>query len=205
MALKPVHQSTKRRRRAVGVFLVLSLVMLVAGLGVPAGPEVYADAGPVPQTQPALAFAALAYFNTSCATCHGDYGSFYGPTFGQGLSDVQLHDVVEEMADGPAAAPLAPAELAAVIAYHRSLIAGTPYLAVTERDGTRVAGEVTPGASVSVRTTAGELAAEVQGHAWSVTLAEEAKVEGVQAVRQGQRTTLSAGAGWSHAEPLEAK
>jgi hypothetical protein len=52
------------------------------------------------------AFGALDYFQAKCARCHGDYGLFYGETFGKNLDDTKMHAVVRDMAAGPAQAPL---------------------------------------------------------------------------------------------------
>ena len=139
-------------------------------LPAPAASEAPADEAH-PPVQP-LGFAPMSYFEDKCARCHGSYGSFYGDSFGKNLSDDELQKVVREMAEGPAMAPLEPAQLDLETAYHRSLVDGRPFLVVTEEDekSSTLKGETTPGATVEVEAGAHAVAATVDEHQWSVTL-----------------------------------
>ena len=66
-------------------------------------------------------FAPLAYFNQNCARCHGENGSFYSDDMGKDKDDEALRHIIDEMANGPGQAPLAPADLEVVTAWHRAL------------------------------------------------------------------------------------
>ena len=102
----------------------------------------------------AAAFAPSAYFNANCARCHGENGSAYGADFTKNKSDDALRTVVEEMADGPGQAPLAPAELDAVTAWHRALRDKKPFVIIVKSEkkaeGWQLSGEVSPGATLQI-------------------------------------------------------
>ncbi len=98
-----------------------------------------------------VATGPLSYFAAKCARCHGPFGSFYGDDFGGKLSDAKLRQVVREMAQGPARAPLGGTDLDALTAFHRALIARQPFVAWTGADAARLVGEATPDATVRVR------------------------------------------------------
>ena len=99
-------------------------------------------------------FAPLAYFNQNCARCHGENGSFYGEDFAKNKSDADLHAIVEEMAAGPAQAPLAPAELDAVAAWHRALRDKKPFVVIVKAEKAKadwlLSGEISPGATLQI-------------------------------------------------------
>jgi cytochrome c553 len=115
-------------------------------------------------------FAPLDYFNTSCARCHGDYGSFYGDTFGKNLSDARMLEVVKEMAEGPAQAPLEEKNLKVLVAYHTALRDGKPFLHVVSTGKTAtgwiIRGEATPGSTLLWN----EHNIEMKGHKWELEL-----------------------------------
>ena len=114
----------------------------------------------------ATKFAPLAYFNESCARCHGDYGSNYGDDFAKNLDDKALHDIVGEMAAGPAQAPLSPADVEILTAWHRAKRDGKPFVIIVKTEkteaGWQLSGEVSPGATLQIN---GE-AVEVEGSNW---------------------------------------
>lgn len=132
------------------------------------------DEGPSPQT-----LGPITYFNDKCANCHGNYGSFWGEGFAAELSDEALREVVEEMAAGPAQAPLNEAAVEVQTAYHRSLVDGKPFI-VAWREGETWKGEVTPEAKI--RGDSQE--AEVEGHTWSLSGEQSELV-----VTKGEATT----------------
>lgn len=113
-------------------------------------------------------FAPLDYFSTSCARCHGEYGSFYGDTFGKNLNDAKMLEVVKEMADGPAQAPLTPPNLKVMVAYHTALRDGKPFLCVVSSEktatGWKLSGEVSPDSTLLWN----EKNIEVKGHKWEL-------------------------------------
>ena len=139
-----------------------------------------------PDADPAAA-APISYFNANCASCHGDYGSFWGDGFAAEYDDAELREVVAEMAAGPGFAPIDGAALDAQTAYNRSLAAGDgspPFLVAATATG----GEVTPGSTVTLETDAGEVAATVAGHRWHAEV--DSKIIAAIAERGGQTTRL---------------
>ncbi len=136
---------------------------LICGAAALGGANVFA--APTPTLQPiapgqktgapcVTKFAPLAYFNEKCARCHGQYGSFYGDDFGKGQSDAQLHQSVDEMASGPAQAPLSAHDVDVLTAWHRALRDGKPFVAVVsaapDGDGFQLQGEISPGATLEI-------------------------------------------------------
>jgi hypothetical protein len=156
----------------------------------------------------AAAFAAIAYYDAACARCHGPQGSFYGAELGKHLTDAQLVKVINDMAEGPGAAPLTAAGLAAETAFHRAIIAGTPFLSVTKLDGATIAGEVTPDAAVSLSAGGKAITATVDGSTWQASLPPGTRPDALTltAEREGKKTTLplSTGNRFSHSAPLPA-
>ncbi len=136
-------------------------------------------------------FAPLDYFNDKCARCHGNYGSFYGANFGKGKTDEQLAQVVKDMCDGPAQAPISPHDLEVLVAWHRALRDGKPFVASVHFDNSVLSGEASPAASVSLETTTGEQATvPLNGHKWSAGLPEGVQIAHVRVVLNGQSTEL---------------
>lgn len=102
----------------------------------------------------ATQFAPLAYFNANCARCHGEYGSFYDDNFAHDRDDASLRAVIDEMAAGPGQAPLTPAELDAVTAWHRALRDKKPFVVIVKSekngDNWQLSGEISPGATLQI-------------------------------------------------------
>lgn len=144
------------------------------GAGAPeAGPE--AERSPSPAQGVAfapLADSPIAYFEDHCARCHGPHGSFYGEAFARVESDRQMHGVVLEMVQGPANAPIDEPSLFALVAFHRSLRDGTPFGVVTSWDAGAMAGEMTPGTTVSVVAGERVIQAEMDEATWRVEARE---------------------------------
>ena len=144
--------------------------------------------GGAPQT---TNFAPLDYFNGKCARCHGNYGSFYGAGFAKGKTDAQLAQVVQEMCEGPAQAPLSPHDLEVLTAWHRALRDGKPFVASVHFENSVLNGEVTPGSTVSLETTTGEQSVvPVNGHKWSAGLPEGVQLAHVRVASGGQSVEL---------------
>jgi len=170
------------------------------------------DAQPPATTAPAeapaaerRAFAPIAYFNDRCGGCHGNYGSFWGQGFAAHLDDRSLTEMVREMAEGPAQAPLEDQPLAALVAYNRSLADGLPFVIVTaRRDGT-LRGEVTPGSQVVIELPDRKIAAQVEDHTWTVAVdplpPEDAQAT-IVATRDGKTTRLPWRQWHSHGQPM---
>ncbi|HEV7302248.1 MAG TPA: hypothetical protein VGN72_23115 [Tepidisphaeraceae bacterium] len=171
----------KRRKR--NILIVLAVAIIAAALAFQV--EVTPIRAAAPASQPATtratttpsatpiavqSFAAFTYFETSCATCHGEYGSAYGDAAIDELNDTELRTAIHNMADGPGNAPVDPPKLQVLFDYHKAMIAKAPFVVVTKKESadgkTTIEGEVSPDASVSV---AGEKAS-VDGHAWKVTV-----------------------------------
>ncbi|RYX85014.1 cytochrome c [bacterium] len=136
-------------------------------------------------------FASLDYFNEKCARCHGNYGSFYGPNFAKGKTDEQLAQVVKEMCDGPAQAPISPHDLEILVAWHRALRDGKPFVAAVNFDTGVLSGEASPGSTVSLETTTGEQAnVPLNGHKWSAGIPEGVQLARIRVQSYGQTTEL---------------
>jgi hypothetical protein len=118
----------------------------------------------------------ISYFEDSCARCHGAFGDLYALPFV--TPDEELPRVIEEMAAGPAQAPLEGAPLAALIDYHRSMRDGLPFAALVGREGEHLVFEVTPDAALEVD---GGAATRVGPYLWRVSNAS-----GVMSIRARQ-------------------
>jgi len=159
----------------------------------------------VAATSHAPAFAAMNYYDESCARCHGPQGAFYGPSLGGDLDDKGLVKEVRDMADGPAQATLKPEEVEIETAFHRALIVGTPYLAVTDITGDKWTGEVMPDAKVTVAVGDKKIAAKVDESNWTAELPAGTKIEDVviTAELEGKKTVLKpAESMYSHREHI---
>jgi hypothetical protein len=174
------------------------------------------DAAPAPALALAepLAVGPLTFFNQSCARCHGQYGSFYGEGFAAQRTDADLARVVREMVTGPAQASLPRRDLDALTAYHRSLADGRPFVALTHKEGTVLAGEVTPRAAVVLRAAGRLIPAQVVEHAWTLDFSDSFPAGAgalptpviLEATLDGRSTTLDlAGSPYSHSAPPPAR
>ena len=95
------------------------------------------------------------YYQTSCARCHGAYGSGYLESFRK-LSAEKLADRIAEMTEGPAQAPLDGEPLDQQIRLHKALQTGEPFVWIAsqpEPDGTRI--EVLPKTTLRLKTADG--------------------------------------------------
>lgn len=165
-----------------------------------------------PATQPAAKLSAeqleyarrpITYFNDKCGKCHGNYGSYWLEGVIAGLSEKKLRDVVDEMAAGPAQAPLEGLALEAQVAYHRSLADGKPFVTAFHEKDVWV-GEVTPGSRVILIIEGREVAAEVAEHRWT---SQARNASGIRVEKDENRTELNLkgldaeSALYSHAKP----
>lgn len=157
-----------------------------------------AENNPTPQKVPPVDFKPIGYFNDRCGSCHGDYGSFWGDGFARDLDDTELRSIVKEMADGPAQAPLDDQSLAALVAYHRSLVNGAPFLILTHHEGNTLRGEVTPGSSVVIEQENQKVSAKVDGHTWTATLRNHNAPSTITATNKDKTTRLHPDAWHSH-------
>jgi hypothetical protein len=161
-----------------------SLAFLVIGVGIFAA-ALRAQTG-APQT---TNFAPLDYFNDKCARCHGAYGVLYGKDFGKGKTDAGLALVVQEMCEGPAQAPLSPHDTQVLVAWHRALRDGKPFVASVSFENSVLSGEASPGSSVDLETTTGQhVSVPLNGHKWSAGLPEGVQIAHVR-VESGGKTT----------------
>lgn len=184
----------RRRFAAATAALGIASVLLIA---VRANPPTTTEA-PASHNVPPIDFKPIGYFNDRCGSCHGDYGSFWGDDFVRDLDDAALRAVVKEMAEGPAQAPLEDQPLAALVAYHRSLADGAPYLILTQHGNDQIAGEVTPGATVVIQSGNQTIPANVDQHSWSATVQEMADGWSITATKDGKTTRLRADEWHSH-------
>jgi hypothetical protein len=188
---------------AAGAIIAASTaVVLSAGAG-PATPNTATQSA----TQPATAFAAMDYYDQSCARCHGPQGSFYGSSLGRDLDDKGLIKVCFDMAQGPAQAPISESDNLTETAFHRSLIMHSPYLSITRIDGAKWSGEVMPDAKIAIAVAGKAIDAEVTDWNWSVVVPTNTKPEDVviTATLAGKTTTIApATATYSHTVPIPA-
>jgi hypothetical protein len=173
----------------------LSLLALLVGVSTNAIPRSRAQTLPtsVPTTLPSPAFAAMEYYDTNCAHCHGPQGSFYGPTLGQDLTDGQLQKAVDAMASGAGNSPLAADQLPVETAFHRALIMRKPFLSVTQMgDDGQWAGEAMPDSKVIIHIGKQEIEATSDDYNWTAQVPRGTKPLDVTitAVRKGATTTL---------------
>jgi len=113
-------------------------------------------------------FAPLDYFEDNCARCHGDYGAFYGPTFGAGMSDKDLRQAVDDMATGPGEAPLKPSELDIETAWHCSVRDHKPFASVTAWTGGHLTGDASPGATITLTDGKNTWNVDLEDHSFDV-------------------------------------
>lgn len=148
----------------------------------------------------------IAHFEKHCARCHGSGGAFYGDNFAKEMTDAQLHGMVQQMTEGPGWVPLAGRNLESLVAYHRSLALGEPFLAWLGASGGVLQGEVTPGSRVEVRFHEERFPATVQGYEWYATVPATLAISGgvrVVAQRDGALTDIELGqTAFSHRKPL---
>ncbi len=180
--------------------LVLSCGILSYGLARAADTATAAQPAqlePIKTGEPhATKFAPLAYFSENCARCHGEYGSFYGENFAKGLDDTALRNVVEEMADGPAQAPLSPTDLDAVTSWHRSMRDKKPFVVIVKSDktdtGWQLEGEISPDATLQINGAD----VEVKGSNWAYCVApNDAKAVKLRVQKGDAVTELDASVG----------
>lgn len=136
-------------------------VMVLAMIGCLGGVVVAQTTQPTTHT-----FAAVSYFDTSCARCHGDGGAMLTKKQTT-LPAEKMRQRVAEMARGPAMAPLEnDAQVAAVAAYVSSMGSGEPFAVVTTRKPDMLEGEAGAGTSVFVEVNGERLPAKAEGHKW---------------------------------------
>jgi hypothetical protein len=155
-----------------------------------------------PTTAPATAttngFGPITYYEEYCSRCHGQFGTGYLPDMGKRLSDDALRRIIKDMAEGPAAAPLDDAQLEAELAYHRSFLDGTPFIARVSETDAEHTGEVTGGSALSVDVDGNAQPIPVNGQTWKLSMSTDPSPRLI-AEREGNRTTLDPGKPFSHA------
>ncbi|HUB25744.1 MAG TPA: cytochrome c [Tepidisphaeraceae bacterium] len=128
---------------------------------------------------PAFAFAAMDYYDQSCARCHGPEGASYGPGLGHNLDDAALVKMCHDMANGPSQNPINGRDLDTETAFHRALIMGNPFLSVTNIKGNVWSGEVMVDSTVTLHVGDQEISADVTDWNWTATLPDGATVANV--------------------------
>jgi hypothetical protein len=175
---------------------LISLVILLIGCDRPTDGQPATRPTSAPAKSP-VAFGAITYFNAHCMNCHGPAGSFFGEKFvAKKRSDEELKKMVKDMAEGPGQEPLDDEPLETVTAFHRSLLDGKPFVSITERTGTKISGEVSPGASVTVIAGDQTVSAQVKDHEWSAEV--KAAPLRVIAKLKDRETTLDVSQPHSH-------
>lgn len=120
-----------------------------------------------PQTkEPTPPRGPVSVYDQACIRCHGPEGSFYGPTFGKGLTDAALRRVVVEMKDGKGDIALDDAQIDAQVAYHRAMIRREPFVAVVRATPTLLQGECTENAVITVLADGKPVPVKRNGYRW---------------------------------------
>ncbi|MBC7771207.1 MAG: hypothetical protein H7210_01800 [Pyrinomonadaceae bacterium] len=165
-----------------------------------ASPEVamVASAGALP-----LGIGPVTFFQQSCSKCHGRFGAMYAETLAT-TTEKKLQEDIVRMVIGPAQTRLGDAELAALVAFHRSLVKEEPFVIVTRIDDstlnqTTIEGEASSGAAVKVLIEGKEIEAVMDEWRWRAVVTPEAGeiARGFARVTQGGKTgscTLKSGA-----------
>lgn len=135
-------------------------------------------------------FAALDYFQSSCARCHGDYGSIYGHEFRGKLDDDALREMVLRMSEGQAQAPITADQREAVVGFLRSLRDDHPYGTVVSRQENSFTGEASPGAKLWLESGAGRADVPLNGHTWQSPTLEDPKDTRLHVQKDGKEIVL---------------
>lgn len=157
-----------------------------------------ASAAPTPSAPAGAEWATplspgpIAFFDRSCSTCHGPYGSLYDDATGLRRDDALLVQKVRSMVAGQAHTSTNERTLAALVAYQRSLVRSEPFLSITEVAPGRLSGEVTPGSKVELLVGDRIEAAQVEEHRWSAPRPSAPCL--IRATIDGKSTTLDASA-----------
>ena len=112
----------------------------------------------------------IAYFEDRCSRCHGSMGSMYDLKLLASRSKKKLEEDIKRMAEGPAQAPLVPADVQRQVQLHQAMASSKPYIFVFPAKGRRLTGEVTAGSTVRVAGQGKTVQARVNGFAWSADL-----------------------------------
>lgn len=113
--------------------------------------------------------SVITLFQNACANCHGAYGEMLAKPFVV-KSDDALASTLDEMMRLRSGLKYDGDEFAGMLEYMNALRDDRAFVVLTSaRDG-RLAGEVSPGSRVLVRTRTGDTEASVHGHSWDVML-----------------------------------
>lgn len=113
---------------------------------------------------------AIAYYDDSCARCHGQDGSAYSPKLGDKYSLDQLRKKIDDMANGPGQSALDDEGLAAQVAYHQAIIAKTPFIDWTGLEGSTMTGEATRKSTVTAAIGDTSIPVVFTGIKWTLSL-----------------------------------
>lgn len=141
-----------RRQNAAGA---LTLAVVACAFALPARGERASEASTSQPSSIAPAVGPIAYYVASCARCHGDITATYvglqNPKRGK-----ELEQIVDEMAAGPAQAPLDAEGLKQQTALHEAMFGKTPFIWLDPSSRDRLRGEVLPGTTLTFQPTIGE-------------------------------------------------
>ena len=177
-------------------FLFVLVLMLSLRAFAWNGPQPQFVAVEIVMSKTASEFAPIDYFDRNCARCHGNYGANYLPTF-MALPEEKLKTLIDEMAHGPAQAPIDATQLERETAYHRSLQDGKPFIAVTKIEesstGMVLSGEATPKSTLTLKSGEQSTLIALERHAWSVSLPQGTDIKTVRltATKDGEETSLA--------------
>jgi hypothetical protein len=170
----------------------------------------YFQAGAESETS---AFAPIDYYQSNCARCHGFYGTNYDLINLRKRDETSLKTVIHDMAQGPGQSPLDAEQLEIETAFHRSILAAQPFVAVakieTKTDGVIISGEATPETKVVLAVGDSQYEAKRDGtneHQWQVTLpagTEEKNVQVKATIKDVSTTIALAETRYSHGKEQE--
>lgn len=119
-----------------------------------------------------LKVAPRAYFVDHCQRCHGVDGFNYPANFAKDEGPEKLRADIIRMADGAGTAPIKEKKDVDVqVAYHELMSAKRPFIAWTGREGLKLKGEVSDGATLVSNLGKVEVNDDSE---WTLTLASEA-------------------------------
>ncbi len=135
-------------------------------------------------------FAPLKYFDANCARCHGPNGSFYGANFGKTLKDdAALRQIVKEMCEGPANAPINEKSLEILTDFHRALRDNAPFLVLVSQNEKTLSGEASPDAKLTLENGTQSIAIQQKGNDWTLDWPADFSKTGAKIVaRRGEKS-----------------
>jgi hypothetical protein len=142
-----------RHKHAAGA---LTLAVIACAFALPARGERASEALTSQPASTTPVVGPIAYYVASCARCHGDITATYvglqNPKRGK-----ELEQIIDDMAYGPAQAPLDAEGLKQQTALHEAMFGKTPFVWLDPTAKDRLRGEVLPGTTLTFQPATGEV------------------------------------------------